>query len=49
VSVVAPALRPAAGWIFGYLLAAGVLAVGTVIVLTGSGGAGHQRGPVSLA
>jgi iron(III) transport system permease protein len=35
--VVAPALRPAAGWIFGYLLAAGVLAVGTVIVLTGSG------------
>ena len=32
--VVAPTLRPAAGWIFGYLLAAGILAVGTVIVLS---------------
>lgn len=35
--IVAPTLRPAAGWIFGYLLAAGVLAVGTVIVLSPAG------------
>jgi iron(III) transport system permease protein len=37
--VVAPTLRPAAGWIFGYLLAAAVLAVGTVIVLSPAGDA----------
>jgi iron(III) transport system permease protein len=35
--VVAPTLRPAAGWIIGHLLAAGVLAIGTVIVLVPAG------------
>jgi iron(III) transport system permease protein len=35
--VVAPALRPVAGWMLGYLFAAAVLAVGTVIVLAGPG------------
>jgi ABC-type Fe3+ transport system permease subunit len=35
--VVAPTLRPAAGWIVGHLLAAGLLAVGTVIVLAPAG------------
>jgi iron(III) transport system permease protein len=35
--IVAPMLRPVAGWIFADLFAAGVLAVGTVIVLTGAG------------
>jgi iron(III) transport system permease protein len=35
--IVAPALRPVTGWLFGYLFAAGVLAVGTVIVVTGAG------------
>jgi iron(III) transport system permease protein len=33
--IVVPALRPVAGWIFGHSLSAGVLAVGTVIVLAG--------------
>jgi iron(III) transport system permease protein len=35
--IVAPMLRPVAGWIFADLFAAGVLAVGTVIVLAGAG------------
>jgi ABC-type Fe3+ transport system permease subunit len=35
--VIVPALRPVAGWIFGYLLAAGMLAIGPVIVLAGPG------------
>ncbi len=35
--IAAPALRPVAGWLFGYLFAIGVLAVGTVIVLADSG------------
>jgi iron(III) transport system permease protein len=35
--IIAPMLRPAAGWIFADLFAAGVLAVGTVIILTGAG------------
>jgi len=43
--IVAPTLRPAAGWIFGYLLAAGVLAVGTVIVL---GPAGRALGALTM-
>jgi ABC-type Fe3+ transport system permease subunit len=35
--IVAPSLRPVAGWLFGYLFAAGVMAVGTVIAVTGPG------------
>jgi iron(III) transport system permease protein len=35
--IVAPTLRPVAGWIFADLFAGGVLAVGTVIVVAGSG------------
>jgi iron(III) transport system permease protein len=35
--IVVPALRPVAGWVFGYSFAGGVLAVSTVIVLAGSG------------
>ena len=35
--IVAPLLRPAAGWIFADLFAGGVLAVGTVVLLVGPG------------
>lgn len=45
VRVVAPALRPVAGWMAGRLFAAGVVAVGTVIVLAG---AGRELGAVTM-
>jgi iron(III) transport system permease protein len=47
--VVMPTLRPVAGWIFGYLLAAGILAVGAVIVLVPAGRALGALTMLSLA